>query len=116
MAEDLESKSAVPVQAAEAVGKPKESVQDILSEGEAEVKIRRAKNSKNVSHGVCSILATFNNTKVCFTDLQGNVISWSSSGKCNFRGSRKSTAYASQVVTLEAGRVAISHGFKEVEV
>ncbi|MDR2372102.1 MAG: 30S ribosomal protein S11 [Puniceicoccales bacterium] len=87
-----------------------------MSEGEAEVKIRRAKNSKNISHGVCSILATFNNMKVCFTDLQGNVISWSSSGKCNFRGSRKSTAYAAQVVTQEAGRVAISHGFKEVDV
>ncbi|MDR2201128.1 MAG: 30S ribosomal protein S11 [Puniceicoccales bacterium] len=83
---------------------------------ETDVKIRRAKNSKNITHGVCSILATFNNTKVCFTDLQGNVVSWSSSGKCNFRGSRKSTAYAAQVVTQEAGRVAISHGFKEVEV
>jgi small subunit ribosomal protein S11 len=121
MAEDLESKNSSPLSAAEAVDKPnvdkpKESVQDILSEGEAEVKIRRAKNSKNVSHGVCSILATFNNTKVCFTDLQGNVISWSSSGKCHFRGSRKSTAYAAQVVTQEAGRVAISHGFKEVDV
>lgn len=94
----------------------KESVQDILSEGETETKIRKAKNSKNISHGVCSILATFNNTKVCFTDLQGNVVSWSSSGRCNFRGSRKSTAYAAQVVTQEAGRVALSHGFKEVEV
>ncbi|MDR1590540.1 MAG: 30S ribosomal protein S11 [Puniceicoccales bacterium] len=100
----------------EGAEKPKESVQDILNDGEAEVKIRRAKNSKNISHGVCSILATFNNTKVCFTDLQGNVVSWSSSGKCNFRGSRKSTAYAAQVVTQEAGRVAISHGFKEIEV
>ncbi|MDR2812911.1 MAG: 30S ribosomal protein S11 [Puniceicoccales bacterium] len=80
------------------------------------MKIRKAKHSKNISHGVCSILATFNNTKICFTDLQGNVVSWSSSGKCNFRGSRKSTAYAAQVVMQEAGRVAISHGFKEVDV
>jgi small subunit ribosomal protein S11 len=116
MAEDLEIKNSLPAQAAEVADKPKESVQDILSSGETDVKIRKAKNSKNVAHGVCSILATFNNTKVCFTDLQGNVISWSSSGKCNFRGSRKSTAYAAQVVTQEAGRVAISHGFKEVEV
>ena len=76
MAEDLELKNSSAAQAAEAVDKPKESVQDILSDGEAEVKIRRAKNSKNVSHGICSILATFNNTKVCFTDLQGNVVSW----------------------------------------
>jgi small subunit ribosomal protein S11 len=116
MAEDLELKNSSPLPATEAADKPKASVQDILNDGEAEVKIRRAKNSKNISHGICSILATFNNTKVCFTDLQGNVISWSSSGKCNFRGSRKSTAYAAQVVTQEAGRVAISHGFKEVEV
>jgi small subunit ribosomal protein S11 len=116
MVEDLELKNSSPAQVAEAADKPKESVQDILSAGEAEVKIRKAKHSKNISHGVCSILATFNNTKICFTDLQGNVVSWSSSGKCNFRGSRKSTAYAAQVVMQEAGRVAISHGFKEVDV
>jgi small subunit ribosomal protein S11 len=80
------------------------------------LKIRRAKKSKNVAHGICSILATFNNTKVAFTDPRGNVISWSSSGKCNFRGSRKATAYAAQVVTQDAGRTAMSHGMKEVEV
>ena len=117
MAEDSELKQ--PVEHLEKLDSPaqnKQSVQDILSEGEGETKIRKAKNSKNISHGVCSILATFNNTKVCFTDMQGNVVSWSSSGKCNFRGSRKSTAYAAQVVTQEAGRVALSHGFKEVEV
>lgn len=97
--------------------KAKETVQSVLGDETIDTtKIRKAKNSKNVSRGVCNILATFNNTKVCFTDLQGNVISWSSSGKCNFRGSRKSTAYAAQVVTQEAGKVAISHGLKEVEV
>ena len=48
--------------------------------------------------------------------MKGNVISWSSSGKCNFRGSRKSTAYAAQVVTQDAGKVAMSHGMKEVVV
>ena len=116
MTEGLEVKKASPLQAPENENKPKETVQDILSDNETEVKIRKAKHSKNISRGICSILATFNNTKVCFTDLQGNVVSWSSSGKCNFRGSRKSTAYAAQVVTQEAGRVAISHGFKEVEV
>jgi len=51
---------------------------------------------------------------VTFSDPKGNVISWSSSGKCNFRGSRKSTAYAAQVVTQDAGRAAMSHGMKEV--
>ncbi|MDR0445264.1 MAG: 30S ribosomal protein S11 [Puniceicoccales bacterium] len=80
------------------------------------VKVRRAKKSKNVPYGICSIFATFNNTKVLFSDQRGNTISWSSSGKCNFRGSRKSTAYAAQVVTQDAGRVALSHGMKEVDV
>jgi small subunit ribosomal protein S11 len=65
---------------------------------------------------VVNVLATFNNTKVTFADARGNVISWSSAGKCNFRGSRKSTAYAAQVVTQDAGRAAISHGMKEVVV
>ena len=116
MAEDSELKPVEHLEKLDSPTQEKQSVQDILSEGEGETKIRKAKNSKNISHGVCSILATFNNTKVCFTDMQGNVVSWSSSGKCNFRGSRKSTAYAAQVVTQEAGRVALSHGFKEVEV
>src|SRR5690606_25620309 len=89
---------------------------DLLKADLGDVKIRRAKGSKNVTSGVVHILATFNNTKVTFTDRQGNVISWSSAGKMNFRGSRKSTAYAAQVVTQDAGRTAMSHGLKEVEV
>lgn len=92
------------------------SAKDLLNEEIGAVKIRKAKGSKNITHGYCHILATFNNTKVTFTDTNGNVISWSSSGKCNFRGSRKSTAYAAQVVTQDAGRVAMSHGLKEVTV
>jgi small subunit ribosomal protein S11 len=93
----------------------KETAADLLKD-EVDLKIRKAKGSKNVTQGVCHVLATFNNTKVAFSDTQGNVISWCSAGKCNFRGSRKSTAYASQVVTQTAGRVAISHGMKEVVV
>ncbi|MDX2110883.1 MAG: 30S ribosomal protein S11 [Verrucomicrobiota bacterium] len=89
---------------------------DLLKADITEIKIRRAKGSKNISTGIVHILATFNNTKVTFTDKPGNVISWSSSGKCQFRGSRKSTAYAAQVVTQDAARVAMSHGLKEVEV
>lgn len=92
------------------------SAKDLLSAELGDVKIRRAKGSKNVTEGVVHVLATFNNTKVTFTDSAGNVISWSSAGKCNFRGSRKSTAYAAQVVTQDAGRVAMSHGMKEVTV
>ncbi|MGF1450128.1 MAG: 30S ribosomal protein S11 [Opitutales bacterium] len=89
---------------------------DLLSDNLGELKIRKAKGSKNVTTGICNILATFNNTKVSFADANGNIISWSSSGKCNFRGSRKSTAYAAQVVTQDAGKVAMSHGMREVEV
>ena len=91
-----------------------ETAEDLLKSDLDGVKIRKAKKSKNISSGICHVLATFNNTKVTFSDPKGNVISWSSSGKCNFRGSRKSTAYAAQVVTQDAGRAAMSHGMKEV--
>tara|TARA_Y100001968_G_scaffold139200_1_gene127338 strand:- start:2612 stop:3250 length:639 start_codon:yes stop_codon:yes gene_type:complete len=93
-----------------------ETAEDLLKSDLDGVKIRKAKKSKNISSGICHVLATFNNTKVTFSDPKGNVISWSSSGKCNFRGSRKSTAYAAQVVTQDAGRAAMSHGMKEVVV
>lgn len=96
--------------------KKEETAEDLLKSELAEVKIRKAKGSKNITHGIVNIMATFNNTKVNITDMKGNTISWSSSGKCNFRGSRKSTAYAAQVVTMDAGRVAMSHGLKEVVV
>ncbi len=92
------------------------SAKDLLSEELGEIKIRKAKGSKNVTSGICNINATFNNTKVSFADQSGNIISWSSAGKMNFRGSRKSTAYAAQVVTQDAGKVAMSHGMKEVTV
>ncbi len=92
------------------------SANDLLSTDVGEVKIRKAKGSKNVYSGVCHINATFNNTKVSFSDYHGNIISWSSAGKMNFRGSRKSTAYAAQVVTQDAGRIAMSHGMKEISV
>ena len=94
--------------------KKEETAADLLGANIEQVKVRKAKGSKNISSGICYIVATFNNTKVSFSDMGGNVISWSSSGKCNFRGSRKSTAYAAQVVTQDAGRVAMSHGMKEV--
>jgi small subunit ribosomal protein S11 len=100
----------------EAPVKKEETAEDLLKSDLEGVKIRRAKGSKNITVGVVNVLATFNNTKVTFADPRGNVISWSSAGKCNFRGSRKSTAYAAQVVTQDAGRVAMSHGMKEVVV
>jgi small subunit ribosomal protein S11 len=79
-------------------------------------KIVKAKGSKNVHNGIAHILATFNNTIVTITDLRGNVIGWSSAGKVGFKGSRKSTAYAAQMVAQDASRQAMGHGLKEVEV
>jgi len=79
-------------------------------------KIVKAKGSKNIHSGVAHVLATFNNTIVTITDLKGNVIGWSSAGKVGFKGSRKSTAYAAQMVAQDASRQAMGHGLKEVEV
>lgn len=79
-------------------------------------KIIKAKGSKNVYSGFAHVLSTFNNTIVTITDLQGNVIGWSSAGKVGFKGSRKSTAYAAQMVAQDASRQAMGHGLKEVEV
>ena len=79
-------------------------------------KIVKAKGSKNVIVGVAHIFSTFNNTSVTITDLNGNVIGWSSAGKVGFKGSRKSTAYAAQMAAQDACRQAMGHGLKEVEV
>jgi small subunit ribosomal protein S11 len=79
-------------------------------------KIIKAKGSKNVHSGIAHVLSTFNNTIVTITDLNGNVIGWSSAGKVGFKGSRKSTAYAAQMVAQDASRQAMGHGLKEVEV
>ena len=79
-------------------------------------KIIKAKGSKNIHSGIAHIASTFNNTIVTITDLNGNVIGWSSAGKVGFKGSRKSTAYAAQMVAQDASRQAMGHGLKEVEV
>src|SRR5436305_4038699 len=79
-------------------------------------KIVKAKGSKNVHSGIAHVLSTFNNTIVTITDLKGNVIGWSSAGKVGVKGSRKSTAYAAQMVAQDASRQAMGHGLKEVEV
>ncbi|MDR1191024.1 MAG: 30S ribosomal protein S11 [Verrucomicrobiales bacterium] len=75
----------------------------------------KAKGSKNIVHGIAHVLASFNNTIVSITDNNGNVLGWSSAGKCGFRGSKKSTAYVAQVVAQDACRQAMAHGLKEVE-
>lgn len=79
-------------------------------------KVVRAKGSKNVSSGIVHVTATFNNTLVTITDRNGNVIGWSTAGKMGFRGSRKGTAYAAQVVSQDACRQAMGHGLRDVEV
>jgi small subunit ribosomal protein S11 len=80
------------------------------------LKIVKAKGSKNVIHGIAHVQASFNNTIVSITDQKGSVIGWSSAGKCGFKGSRKSTAYAAQMVAQDACKQAMSHGLREVEV
>src|SRR5882672_514857 len=90
------------------------TAEDLLKEELGAIKVRKAKGSKNVVSGVVNVLASFNNTIVSITDGKGAVIAWSSAGKCNFRGSRKSTAYAAQVVAQDAARNAMSHGLKDV--
>jgi len=89
---------------------------ELLADEMAGKKIIKAKGAKNISVGVAHILATFNNTQVCITDMQGNVIGWSSAGRVGFKGSRKSTAFAAQQVAQDAARQAMSHGMREVEV
>ena len=77
---------------------------------------RRMKGAKNIPYGIAFIKTTFNNTIVSLTDMKGEVVSWSSAGRCGFKGSRKSTAFAATTVAQEAARGAISHGMNEVEV
>ncbi len=122
-AEKPAAEGAAPAAAPAAPEKPVELIggvarqptaEELLKEELGTIKIRKAKGSKNVTSGIAKIAATFNNTIVSITDQKGQVIAWSSAGKCNFRGSRKSTAYAAQVVAQDAARNAMSHGLKDV--
>jgi small subunit ribosomal protein S11 len=109
-----------PAAAAEVVAPKKEERRDIFAEiagGEEQVvKIHKAKGSKNISKGIVHVTSTFNNTLVSVTDALGNALGWSSAGKMGFKGSRKSTAYAAQVVCQDACRQAMGHGLREAEV
>ena len=77
---------------------------------------KRTTNKRRVEKGCAHIHASFNNTIVTFTDLQGNTVSWSSAGKLNLRGSKKSTPFAAQMVAEDAAKVAVDCGLKSVEV
>src|ERR1700720_1635914 len=76
----------------------------------------KKKEKKNVVVGVAHVAATFNNTIISITDIQGNVVSWSSAGMMGFKGSRKSTPYAAQVAAEDAGKKAVEHGMRTLEV
>ena len=105
------AEGAVPVAA---VAAP--TAAELLADDLAGKKIIKAKGAKNIVSGIANILATFNNTLVSITDMQGHVIGWSSAGRVGFKGSRKSTAYAAQQVAQDAARQAMSHGMREIEV
>jgi len=109
-AEGSEEKPATPE-------KKKDIFAELLGEDEeGNLKVHKAKGSKNIAKGIVHVTATFNNTLVTVTDQVGNALGWSSAGKMGFKGSRKSTAYAAQVVSQDACRQAMSHGLKEAEV
>ena len=109
-------------EAAEAPAEPAEghhsapTAAALLADNVEDVKAIKAKKSKNVTHGIVHIKATFNNTLVTITDMQGNPISWYSAGRAGFKGSRKSTSYAAQQVAQRAANEAKAHGLREVEV
>ena len=110
------STAAAPAKPVELIGgvARQPTAEELLKEELGEIKVRKAKGSKNVTSGVANVLASFNNTIVSITDQRGQVIAWSSAGKCGFRGSRKSTAYAAQVVAQDAARNAMAHGLKDI--
>jgi small subunit ribosomal protein S11 len=126
--EESKEKAAAPIPAAATPAPKAEAVatapaaaapatmEAALGEGEVVKKVVKAKHSKNVVQGVAHVVASFNNTIVSITDMAGRVIGWSSAGRVGFKGSRKSTAYAAQLVAQDAARQGMAHGLKEVEV
>lgn len=76
----------------------------------------RRRERKNISSGVAHVNSTFNNTMITISDAQGNAVAWCSAGAMGFKGSRKSTPYAAQVAAEEAGKKAMEHGMKTLEV
>ena len=111
-----EAPAAKPAEGAGPVAGSAPTAAELLADDMAGKKIVKAKGAKNISVGIANILATFNNTQVTITDMQGNLLGWSSAGRVGFKGSRKSTAYAAQQVAQDAARQAMSHGMKEVEI
>ena len=88
----------------------------MAAQNSAKKVVRKRRERKNVEKGQVHIQATFNNTIVTITDVQGNALSWASSGGLGFRGSKKSTPFASQMAAETAAKAAMEHGLKSVEV
>ncbi len=86
-----------------------------MAKAAAAPRVRR-RERKNITSGVAHVNASFNNTVVTITDAQGNTIAWSSSGSQGFKGSRKSTPYAAQMAAEDAGRKAMEHGMRTLEI
>ena len=76
----------------------------------------RRRERKNVTHGIVHIKSSFNNTIIAISDQEGNILSWASGGNLGFKGSRKSTPYAAQMAAEQAGRKAMEHGVRRVDV
>ena len=112
------AKKAAKTKKEEATPRPRQRPENLSlsADDSRQAEDRQGKGSKNVHSGIAHVLSTFNNTIVTITDMNGNVIGWSSAGKVGFKGSRKSTAYAAQMVAQDASRQAMGHGLKEVEV
>ncbi len=124
-AEEVVATAAPADGAAKAEEKParRKTAEDILREAEepaapvAKAKKKgKGKGHRHVPVGIAHIRATFNNTAVTITDPRGGVIAWRTAGRCGFKGSRKSTAFAATMVAQETAREAISYGLNEIEV
>lgn len=87
-----------------------------MAKAQKKVSTRKKKEKKNIPNGVAHIQATFNNTIITFTDTAGNVVAWSTAGTLGFKGSKKSTPYAAQMAAEDAGKKAMVHGMKSIDI
>ena len=97
------------------VEKTKELKTNLIAK-ESKFKKNKKKVRKNITSGIAYVYSTFNNTIISIADESGNVISWSSAGSKGFKGSRKSTPFAAQMAAEDAGKKAVEHGVKSVDV
>ena len=94
----------------------KDDKKDSKSKAKTKIRFLKKKVKKNITNGIAHVNATFNNTVINITDVNGNTLAWSSSGVKGFKGSRKSTPYAAQIAAADAGEKAKNHGVKTVEI